>query len=142
MADDKKKAVAVKEKKELGPEALEIFVGEDEKGRYITLPLSYDFEFSPVDEKGNGLSVSSLGIYGTRTVIKTSGSTSQWKLKVMRSTDLSGVDPTGTTAPPDGDESGDGFVDWLGRQAANMDEESRGVVLGARRKIVFERESA
>jgi hypothetical protein len=122
MTKDKEKLVAVKEKKELGPEFLEIFVGEDEKGRYITLPLSYDFEFSPVDEKGIGLSVSSIAIHGTRTVIKTFGSTSQWRLKVMRSKDLSSVDPTGTTSPPDGDESGDGFVDWLRGQTVNMDE--------------------
>lgn len=142
MAEVKEKAAVVKEKKEPVPEPLEIFVGEDENGRYITLPLSYDFEFSPVDEKGSGLPVSSIAVHGTSTVIKTSGSTSQWRLKVVKSTDLSGFDPTGTSSPPDGDESGDGFVDWLGRQAANMDEQSRGVVLGARRKIVFEREKA
>jgi hypothetical protein len=127
-----------------GGESFKIAVGESEKGKYIILPLYYDLEVSPMDEKGRSIPISSIMVNGTDTIVKTPRSTALVELDIARlrdrSKDRSNTDPTGTTSPPDDDECGDGFIDWIGRQTDNMDEKMKDVVQNARRKIVFETE--
>jgi hypothetical protein len=139
MSSEKEKVV--KNKREMGDETLEIAVEENEKSKYnITLPFSYDFVVSPVDGKCKSVLVSSITNRGTKTIIKTPGSISQWKLKIMKPADHSNTDPTGTPASPGDDESGDRFDDWLRGNASDMDEKSKIFIQNAKRKIIFEKE--
>lgn len=123
--------------------SFEIAVDESKKSEYnITLPLSYDFEFFPVGDNGKSIPVSSIMILGTKTIIKTSGSTSQWKLRVIKPADQSNMDPTGNTQTAGDDECGDRFDDWLKGKAKGMDEKTRTLVQSAQREIIFRKEGA
>ncbi len=123
-----------------GEDIFEIAVDEKEKSKYmITIPLSYDFEFSPVNDEKSSVNVSTISVRGTDTIITTPGATSQWKLRIMKLKDRSSSDETGKSSPPDGDESGD-FIDWLRSKDARMEEPTRSKILAARRSIVFQKE--
>jgi hypothetical protein len=139
MSSEKEKAV--KNKREMRDESLEIAVEENGKSKYnITLPFSYDFVVSPVDGKGKGVPVSSITNQGTETIIETPGSISQWKLKITKPSDQSHLDPTGDNSEDGDDESGDRFDDWLRGNASGMDDKSRIYVRNAKRKIIFRKE--
>lgn len=138
-----KNGKAAKVEKTGGTEPFGIAVNEAKQSKFnITLPLSYDFEFSPVDDKGESVPVSSIVFLGTKTIIKTSGSTSQWKLRVMNPADLSNTDPTGNTQTAGDDECGDRFDDWLKGKAKGMDEKTRTLFQGAQREIIFQKEGS
>jgi hypothetical protein len=128
-----------------GGSSFEVSVGEMKKSKFITLPLSYDFEFSPTNEKGEVIPISSVIMRGTTSIIKTTGEASQWKLKIMKGneadSDLGDTDPTGKPATIDPDENGDGF-DWLRDTTNELDEKIKQSVgnafQSAQRTIIFQ----
>jgi hypothetical protein len=139
MPEDKKKAI--KNLIEKGGEFLEIDLDENGKDEYkITLPLSYDFIFSPADEKGKDLPISSIKTRDTSTIINVPGSAPRWKLKVIKPEDRSNMDGEGNSATPIDDEEGDRFVDWLNVKSKDMDEPTRKAVQNAKREIIIRKE--
>ncbi len=134
------KEMAIKNVIEKGGEFLEIDLDENEKNEYkITLPLSYDFKFSPADVNGKGINVSSVDIKDTRTIIMVSGNASQWKLKVIKPEDRSNLDGQGTSSTVGQDEPGDRFVDWLGK-SVEVDKKTKEKIHNAKREIIIRKE--
>lgn len=130
---------AAKSKKGEALELLEIIVDESQKNKYkITLPLSYDLELFPSDANGKSVPVSSIGIRGTHTTIKSNGSASQWRFKILKPAVPSPCDPTGQTSTVGGDE--DGFK-WLRETTDEMEQKNQETVQkayqAATRQVVF-----
>ena len=74
------KEMAIKNVIEKGGEFLEIDLDENGKDQYkIILPLSYDFIFSPADEKGKDLPIASIKTRDTGTIINVPGSAPRWR---------------------------------------------------------------
>jgi len=145
-----KKEMVVNYKNMEQGELLKIAVGQSEKGKYITLPLSYDLEFSPMDEEGKNIPISSITFCGTDAVIKTPASAALLELTISRLQDRSKLqdrsnvdpkgDPTTIDDPESGDHPGSGdFIDWIYKEAEakNMDENVEKRFQDARRKIFF-----
>ncbi len=131
-----------------GGGSFELEVGENGKSKYITLPLSYNFEFQPEGGEGEQVTVSSVVSKGTQTIIKTTGSTAHWKLRIT-DTPLkkqSGHDGAGNTTPPDDGENDDrpgakgNTVDWFWEAMEHEDETTRSVVLNAKKTIIIQEE--
>jgi hypothetical protein len=130
---------------EKGGEFLEIDLDDNEKNQYkITLPLSYDFKFSPADEKGKNLPVSSIETRDISTIINVPRNAPRWKLKVIKPEDRSGSDNNGESAPVGVNEPEDRFVDWLKVkvQSLNMDEKEKETIRGAKREIIIQKLSS
>jgi hypothetical protein len=131
-----------------GGNSFEVSVGEIKKSKFITLPLAYDFEFSPTNEKGEVIPISSVIMRGTTSIIKTMGEATQWKLKIIKGqetgADLGDTDPTGKPSTVDPDENGDGF-DWLRDTTQELDEKQKNSVgqafQSALRTIIFQPET-
>jgi hypothetical protein len=88
-----------------GKEFYEETLDFSEKSRCkITLPLSSVSIFTPFDENGKDMPVSSIMIGDIKTEIKVSRDVTHLKLKV---TNKSSVDSTGETSPPTTNEDGD-----------------------------------
>ena len=139
MPEDKKKAI--KNVIEKGGEFLEIDLDENGKDEYkITLPLSYDFIFSPADGKGKDLPISSIKTRDTSTIINVPGSAPRWKLKVIKPEDRSGYDEQGTSSSVSENEPGDRFVDWLNVKAKDMQETDQKAIQNAKREIIIRKQ--
>jgi predicted phosphodiesterase len=118
----------------------------EEKGDKITLPLSYDFMFSPMDEKGNEITISSISIRDTKTIIYVPGNAWRGKLKVIKPEDRSGYDGQRTSSsvsendPGDNNVPGERFFDWLNVKAKEMDDPTRNAVQNAKREIIIRKD--
>jgi len=142
MPEDKKKAI--KNLIEKGGEFLEIDLDENGRDEYkITLPLNYDFDFSPADGKGKDIPVSSIKTRDTSTIINVPGGAPKWKLTVIKPEDRSGYDGEGTSSsvsenePGDRNEPGERFVDWLNVKAKDMQETDQKAIQNAKREIII-----
>ena len=132
---------------ERGGEFLEIDLDNNGANEFkITLPVSYDFDFLPVDEKGKEIPVSCVMIKDTRTIINVSENSPQWKLKVIKPEERpkqpSSHDEQGTSSPPVGNEPGDRLFDWLGEQVSWENEEANRKIQGAKREIIIRKLAA
>jgi len=107
----------------------------------ITLPLSYDFDFLPVDDSIKELPVSSVKIEDTQTIINVSENSPQWKLKVIKPEDryrkFSNHDGEGTSSTVSTNEPGDRLIDWLKVKLSRFDEEAQQKIKGAKREIII-----
>jgi len=133
--------------------SIEVALNNIGKRKYkIALPLSDDFRFFLLDEKGEGLPVSSIALRDTtRFTINVPEPVRQCKLKVIKQKNDSNTDSTGSTTSAGEDESGDrfgksavDFVDWLEKKnkKGNVDKETGeffNVVHNARREIIIQR---
>jgi hypothetical protein len=132
------KETAIKNVIEKGGEILEIDLDENGRDEYkITLPLSYDFDFSPADGKGENIPVSSIKTRDTSTIINVPGDAPRWKLKVIKPGDRSGHDGQGTSSSVSENEAGDRFVDWLNVKAKDMQEPDQKAIQNAKREIII-----
>ena len=144
------KETAIKNVIEKGGEILEIDLDENGRDEYkITLPLSYDFDFSPADGKGKDIPVSSIETRDTCTIINVPGDAPRWKLKVIKPGDRSGHDGHGTSSsvsendpgdkndPGDSNEPGERFVDWLNVKAKDMQGPDQETIQNAKREIII-----
>jgi hypothetical protein len=139
MAGDKE--MAIKNVIEKGGEFLEIDLDENGKDEYkITLPLSYDFIFSPADGKGKDLPISSIKTRDTSTIINVLADAPRWKLRVIKPEDRSGYDEQGTSSSVSENEPGDRFDDWLNRESDKMDETARQRIQKTKREIIIRKE--
>ena len=122
-----------------GGDVFEISLDESEKNKYtIAIPLSYNFEITPLDGKGKSVPVSSITNIGIKTIIEIPGAAAQWKVIVKKPVQGSG-DPTGKPKEDGGDENGDGFIDWLCQKAGGEDNEIKEKLQNAKRRIIFRR---
>jgi len=127
---------------------MEITVGENKDHKYLMLPLNYNFEFTPADNDGKQIPITSIVIQGTQTVIKTPDTPSRWQLTVSKKkpaslyySDQSPQDETGTAVTVDPGEDEDGFT-WLRKASNNLEDTNRkdmdNAFQTAKRKIVFQ----
>ena len=142
MAGDKE--TAIKNVIEKGGELLEIELDENGRDEYkISLPLNYDFVFSPADGKGKDIPVSSIKTRDTSTIIYVPGGAPRWKLTVIKPEDRSGYDEEGNSSsvsendPGDTNEPGERFVDWLNVKANDMQETDQKAIQNAKREIII-----
>ena len=130
--------------------SFELEVGEKGKSKYISLPLSYDFEFLPGNGADKPVTVSSVVSIGTQTIIKTSGSTARWRLKITKAGEKgkSGLDCAGNTTPIDDGENDDGPSDddlprdWLWEGIQHVEPKTRATLLNTKKSIVIQEEGA
>lgn len=118
----------------------------------ITLPWSNDFLFSPMDEKGKLIPISSIIVRDTQVVINTHGSFSQGTFRLVNpGEEFSFHDSDGKPVTYGEDESGDRFgesavrfVDWFSQQkdTAMNDQAKRDVqaIQKGRREIIIQKE--
>lgn len=129
----------------------EIALDDSEKGTFkITLPLYHDFLFSLVNEKGEGVPISSLMVSDSKSIIQMPRANSSWKLKIMKApTPSSKVkDETGDPVSVSDDESGDNpkgenadrSIDWLSEQLVNMNERFEEVAQNSSQEILIQNE--
>jgi len=136
MAGDNE--TAIKNVIEKGGEFLEIDLDENGRDEYkISLPLNYDFIFSPADGKGKDIPVSSIRTRDTSTIIYVPGGASRWKLTVIKPGDRSGHDGQGTSSSVSENDPGDRFVDWLNVKAKDMQETDQKAIQNAKREITI-----
>lgn len=150
MSTVNEKAVA----KDTG-ESFEIILDDSEKDTYkVILPLTYDFEFSPLDEKekGGDVRIASMEVRDTRTFVnvKVSRNARPWKFRVINPVDRSSLDEDGSTQTGGQNEGGDGIdkivtkhVDLLVGKKTKLDDDTKefvSAVRNARREIIITRE--